>query len=169
MKQMILIGFMGAGKSTVGKLLAQKVQLPYLDLDEYLEKKYNLSIDEYFSQYGEASFREKEKNLLKELSQTEGVLSTGGGIITNEESRSFLKNNPSVIYLKTSFDELLLRLKADQKNIRPMILEKTEAEINSLYLSRVIWYEDSAKIHVETTNRSLEAIVQEIIEKAGDI
>ena len=81
MESIVLIGFMGAGKTTIGQSLANKLKMSHLDLDTALIEKIGRSIPDYFEKYGEAAFREQETQLLKELSKNTAVLSTGGGIV----------------------------------------------------------------------------------------
>ncbi len=164
MDHLILIGFMGAGKTTIGKLLAKTTDLPFIDLDERLEKELEMSINDYFVTFGEPKFRTKESQLLARLSQTSGIVATGGGIVTNPQNRLLLKE-AHVVYLKTDIDESIQRLKEDTQNVRPLFIEKTEVQLRDLYLLRRPWYEESAQIHIETTGKTPHEIVKEILAK----
>ena len=107
---------MGAGKSTIASLLDEN----FIDMDESLSEKLELPIKEYFERYGEGAFRQRESELLKELLQSEQVISTGGGIVSSIQNRKLLKQNPENIYLKTDFETLYQRLEEDQKHQRPL-------------------------------------------------
>lgn len=165
MNSILLIGFMGAGKSTVGSLLAQKLNWPMIDLDDLITEKIQMPINDYFDQFGEATFRQVESNVLKDNLRTKAIIATGGGIVVSALNRSLLKAQPKVIYLKTEPQTLVTRIKNDTKNIRPLATEKSEGEIISLLNGRLTHYEDSAAIVVETTERSPEEIVEEIMER----
>ena len=115
--RIILIGMMGCGKTTIGKMLSYKLNVPIFESDEIFENRNNILIKDYFSKFGENSFRQKETEILKEILKKDSfVLSSGGGIILKEENRDLIFNNKNnVVYLKTSVDELYLRLKNSSK------------------------------------------------------
>ena len=154
----ILIGFMGAGKTTVASLLDEN----FIDMDEFLSERLEMPIKEYFEQYGEAAFRQKESELLKELLQSEQVISTGGGIISNAQNRELLKQNAENIYLKTDFETLYQRLEEDQEHQRPLYLNNSKADLKNLFDQRQAWYEEVASQVVDVATLSPEEIIEEL-------
>lgn len=168
MNNILLIGFMGAGKTTIGGLLAEKKKLRHVDLDELIVQEIGMPISDYFALYGEDSFREKETEALTKAIKQEQIISTGGGIILKAENRELLKNHPKVIYLKTEATELIRRLEADQKNVRPLVVSKTPTEILAVYEPRIPLYEESARIVIETTGKTPQQIVTDILTKVGE-
>ena len=113
---------MGSGKTTIGTLLAEKLAVSLVDLDELFEQKYATTITQYFEKYGESHFRQAETKLLQEqltVSKAQ-VISTGGGIILNQRNRTLLKNAGNVIFLEASIAELYQRVIHDEKNVRPL-------------------------------------------------
>ncbi|MCA5012839.1 MULTISPECIES: shikimate kinase [unclassified Enterococcus] len=165
MKGIILIGFMGSGKTTVGKLLAEKTGMQHVDFDEQLVIELGMTIQEYFDLYGEKAFRDQETKLLKRYIDHEQIISTGGGIVLKPENRQLLKQLAPVIYLKTEPETFLSRLKEDQENVRPLIISKTAEEIQEIFEPRIPFYEESASLIIPTSDRTPESIVQEILEK----
>lgn len=161
----ILIGYMGSGKSTVAKQLAQKLNLAVIDLDQIFTQRVNQSIEEIFATKGEAFFRQVESELLAEFSPKNGVLATGGGVILKAENRQLLSSQPNVVFLTCDETELIHRLTNDTKNIRPIIQQKTPDEILQIYHDRYPFYQQCATIQIDTTNQSVEQIVEEIIQK----
>ena len=129
MASILLIGFMGAGKTTIGKGLAQCLQKEYVDLDTKIEEHIQLSIAEYFHYYGEKSFRKVESDILRKLSNEDKIIATGGGIVQSAENRRFLKTQPIVLYLEAEADCLVDRIQQDETSIRPLALGKTNKSI----------------------------------------
>ena len=115
-----MVGLPGSGKSTVGRQLARRLQLPFFDSDLVIERQLGCSIREYFEREGEARFREVEESVLDDLSQSEqGVLSTGGGAVLRPANRRHLRARCQVVYLNSSPDELFRRLRHDVN--RPLL------------------------------------------------
>ena len=175
MASILLIGFMGAGKTTIGKGLAQCLQKEYVDLDTKIEEHIQLSIAEYFHYYGEKSFRKVESDILRKLSNEDKIIATGGGIVQSAENRSagnsacFLKTQPIVLYLEAEADCLVDRIQQDETSIRPLALGKTREEIKALLAQRLSWYEESATHRINTTNQTPEKIIDTIIERIKSI
>jgi len=167
MKTIVLIGFMGAGKTTIGKKLAKACGLEHIDFDNLIVEAIGMTIQDYFDRYGEAAFREQETKVLERSLGVSRVISTGGGIVLKERNRQLLKEMPAVIYLKTDADELIKRLKNDQVSVRPLVVSKGPEEIKQVYLPRIPFYEESANIIIETTGKTPDEITAEILAKVG--
>ena len=164
MKGIILIGFMGAGKTTVGRLLSQKTGMDHIDFDDKIVEEIGMSIQEYFDLHGEDAFRERETAVLKRYLDHNQVVSTGGGIVMRPENRELLKQMAPVVYLKTKPESFISRLKQDHTTVRPLVVSKSAEEIQEVFEPRIPFYEESASIIIETDNRTPEAIVKEILE-----
>lgn len=107
-KNIVLIGFMGTGKSTVGKKVAQKLRMGFIDTDECIEQQEGLTISDIFSQKGEEYFRNIESEVVKVVSCREGiVVATGGGIVTRKQNVEYLRKNGVIIHLKADVDTIL--------------------------------------------------------------
>ena len=169
MKNIILIGYMGCGKSSVGKLLAKEKQMNYQDLDDYIENKEGYSIKEIFSKMGEVYFRKIETKYLNEcLSSFENtVLSLGGGTPcfgTNMEQIISAKN-ATCIYLQTSVGELAKRL-FSERHKRPLITHINTLEALAEFIAKHIFerseYYLQSKFKINTDNKTITEIVSEI-------
>ncbi|EGP4822409.1 shikimate kinase [Enterococcus faecium] len=169
MASILLIGFMGAGKTTIGKGLAQRLQKEYVDLDTKIEEHIQLSIAEYFHYYGENSFRKVESKVLRKLSNEDKIIATGGGIVQCAANRQFLQTQPIVLYLEAEADCLIDRIQQDKTSIRPLAFGKTREEIKALLAQRLSWYEESATLRINTTNETPEKIIDTIIERIKSI
>ncbi len=120
MKTIVLTGMMGAGKSTVGQLLAQQLKIEFADIDSLIENKENKTISEIFEIFGEEHFRTLEKNIIKQCFKSQNqIISLGGGAFENQETQKFLLSNATVIYLKTTPETILKRVK--NNNSRPLL------------------------------------------------
>ncbi|MBP3887066.1 MAG: shikimate kinase [Cellulosilyticum sp.] len=154
-----LIGFMGSGKTTIGRSLSERLNLRWIDLDQYIEKKSNQSISDIFEKYGEAYFRRLEQGALNELLiQDELVISTGGGIITTPDNRVVLKNEIS-IYLEYPFETLYERIAGDSN--RP--LATSYESLKERFTSRLDLYEQSSQVRINCQEKSVNEITQEIL------
>lgn len=165
MTAIILIGFMGAGKTTIGEHLAAKSGLSLIDLDAQIVAKIKMPIQQYFDNYGEAAFREQETAVLAETIATGGIIATGGGIVVKEMNRALLKEQPQVVYLRADFDTLYNRIKQDPINVRPLATDKTAEEVRAVFAPRVPWYEEAAAVIVDTDQKSPAVIAEEILER----
>ena len=115
MKNIFLMGFMGAGKTRIGKKLAKALECKFIDTDEWIEKEQSRNISDIIAEDGEKVFRDMETALLKRLQNSEDkfVLSIGGGMPVREENRALLRNLGTVVYLKTSKEEIIRRVSGD--------------------------------------------------------
>ena len=158
-----LIGMMGSGKSSVGKLLANELQFSIIDIDEEIEKDEKLSIKEIFEKKGENYFREIEsKYLLKK--RNSAVVSCGGGIVLNKKNREFLKTSGYTIYLKSSIPTLEKRLL--NENSRPLLSNDNFKEtLINIYSKRKTLYTSVANTTIITDRRSVKEVCELIIKK----
>ncbi|MBC2121043.1 shikimate kinase [Listeria marthii] len=159
--QVILIGFMGAGKTTVGNILANLANLPYIDIDEVITSEQGMSVSDIFAKYGEKEFRRLEHEKLKELANTKAVIATGGGIVLNPENREVLKNTYPVVYLETDPEVFMNRLKGDTS--RPLVQQKSAEEIRAIFEPRIAHYQASADFIVNTDNRNQQEVATAIL------
>ncbi len=163
MNNVILIGFMGSGKSSVGKVLADKLQRKFIDMDDEIELGENKTINDIFTDYGEEHFREIETSYLQKLyTKKNKVISTGGGVILKEENIDILKKIGTVIYLHTPYEVLLKNLSGDTQ--RPL-LQRADAEevIKNLLDKREPIYFNAASMIIQTKGKSINDIADEIL------
>mgnify|MGYP003093258928 FL=1 len=154
----VLLGFMGAGKSTI----ARGLDPDYLDMDALIEKRLGMSISEFFSEMGEEAFRQVESEVLAELLQRDQVVSTGGGVVISQRNRDLLKTNSDNIYLKADFEILYQRISADKDNQRPLFLKNSKEELAAIFQERQAWYEEVASRILDVTKLSPEEIIEEL-------
>ena len=158
-----LIGMMGSGKSSVGKLLANKLQFSNIDIDKEIEKDEKLSIKEIFEKKGENYFREIESKYLLRKRKL-AVVSCGGGIILNKKNREFLKTSGYTIYLKSSIPTLEKRLL--NKSSRPLLSNDNLKEtLINIYSKRKTLYTSAANTTIITDRRSVKEVCELIIKK----
>lgn len=167
-RNIFLIGPMGAGKSTIGRHLAQQLNMEFYDSDQEIERRTGADISWVFDVEGEIGFRDREKKIINELTGKKGiVLATGGGSILLKEARNCLSSRGRVVYLETSIDKQLIRTKRDKT--RPLlklgskqlstrlILEKLANDRNPLY-------ENIADFRISTDQHSAKSVCQFIIQ-----
>ena len=154
----VLLGFMGAGKSTI----ARGLDPDYIDMDALVEERLGMSIADFFAEKGEEAFRQVESEVLAALLKTDHVVSTGGGVVVSQRNRDLLKINPDNIYLKADFETLYQRIAADKDNHRPLFLNKSKEELASIFQERQAWYEEVASRVLDVTKLSAEEIIEEL-------
>ncbi len=161
-KRIVLIGPMGVGKTTIGRILAKQLDFDFIDTDQRLEKITGASISWIFDIEGEAGFRKREQQLIQELTGvTEAVIATGGGVILLSENRFNLKSNSIVIYLKGEIDTLYERTRLD--NNRPLLETANPREtMERILREREHLYAEIADLEIVIDGRSAEYIVTQI-------
>ena len=162
-KNIYLVGLMGSGKTTLGKILSKKIDKQFYDSDQVIEEKLGVDVPMIFEYEGEGGFREREKDILKELVGIQNiVLATGGGIILSKSNRDLLAQNGIVVYLKSNQKDLILRMKNDKT--RPLLKNgNIEEIIKKLCKEREPLYEEIADFEIMTKNKRIHEIVNEII------
>ena len=154
----VLLGFMGAGKSTI----ARGLDPDYIDMDALIKERLGMSIADFFAEKGEEAFRQVESEALADLLKTNHVVSTGGGVVISQRNRDLLKINPDNIYLKADFETLYQRIAADNDNQRPLFLNKSKEELARIFQERRTWYEEVASRILDVTKLSPEEIIEEL-------
>lgn len=162
-----IIGYMGSGKTVVGKALSELTGLALLDLDSEIEKRTNLTIPEIFKTQGESSFRELEtEKLSKVLSYRKNlIVACGGGVVISANNRKLLKENSRVVYLKGSLNLLFSRVK-ESPRMRPLIDRKDDEKVfGEIFSKRKKLYEESADAIIDIEGKKPEEIAAEIAKK----
>lgn len=171
MERVIVIGAPGSGKSTVGSLLAQKLDVPFIDTDQLIELESGTSISEIFMEHGESHFRHLEKEcidrVLKRVSDEPAVVSLGGGSILNPQTQQTLKAFSSepgttILWLQVDIGEAIKRVGMNQA--RPLLLGNVRANMIKLLNERTPIYEDLATLSVETSGQSPDVVSQLVAE-----
>lgn len=164
-KNIYLIGLMGAGKTTIGRLLAKALGVPFYDSDKAIEDATGVDIATIFEFEGEDGFRLRENKMIKELSELEGiVLATGGGVILNEQNRQYLQENGFVVYLQCSVDRLIER--TSRSSQRPLLnTDKPREKIESLLNEREALYLSCADFIIDSGKIQSKAAVKEILKE----
>ena len=163
MQNLILIGPMGSGKTTVGKQLAKRMRMEFVDSDHMIEDRCGVTISTIFDIEGEEGFRKRETKMLHELCQrTNMVLATGGGAIISEENRILLRKSGFVIYLKTTIETQMARTQKTQN--RPLLEDvDIEGKLTELMEQRGTLYEQEADLIVMSGDRVVSKVVDEIL------
>ncbi len=163
MKNIVLTGFMATGKSSVGKDLAAKLNISFVDSDEFIEKKLNKKIKDIFKENGEQYFRQQETEAIEELSNlTSCVISCGGGVVLNKYNIDLLRKNGIIVNLYASAQEIYKRI-ANNKD-RPLLQNTSIDKIQELMNYRKKFYEN-CDISIKTDNLSIDQVTNLIISK----
>ncbi|AKO45001.1 shikimate kinase AroK [[Haemophilus] ducreyi] len=164
-RNIFLVGPMGAGKSTIGRQLAQMLNMDFIDSDAVIEERAGASIDWIFDIEGEAGFRKREERIINELTKGQQgiVLSTGGGSVLSKENRNALSARGIVIYLETTVDKQFERTQRDKK--RPLLQTEDPRKIlEAIAKERNPLYEEIADITLQTDKQSAKVVATHIIE-----
>lgn len=157
-KPVYLVGFMGSGKTSVGLALGEFLKMPVIDTDELIEQQVGMKIRDIFNRYGEDYFRKLESDVLHGLPTQSIIITTGGGIILQEKNRIFLKNSKRTIFLDCKPEIVFQRLADDLT--RPLLQNKSKAEIIKMYDQRLPFYLDCAHTIIDTSNYSIDEVVK---------
>ncbi|MDI6689405.1 MAG: shikimate kinase [Actinomycetota bacterium] len=168
MKNIVLIGFMGSGKSSVGQRLAERLHYRFVDTDSLIEERAKRRIREIFEDSGEPVFRALEAKIIAEVSLGEGqIIACGGGAVLNPRNVEALKSKGILIYLKTALSAIYERVKNSGE--RPLLnVPQPKMQIEKLLSSREKIYEEVADLIVDTTGLSVEQVVQRIQRELGE-
>ena len=163
-----LVGMMGAGKTTVGRLLARRLKLRFLDSDHEIERRCGAAVPLIFDIEGEAGFRARESAVLAELTALEAVvIATGGGAVLAEENRRRLAASGAVVYLRAQPEDLYERVRQDRN--RPLLATADPlGRLRALYLERDPIYRSVADLVIDTGRQSVQALVRTLIDQLGD-
>jgi len=158
-----LVGLPGSGKSTVGRHLARRLELPFHDSDQMIEQRIGCSIRSFFEREGEAAFRDIEEAVIQELAQGQAsVLATGGGAVLRQANRECLHANGQVIYLRSSPDEVFRRLRHDVN--RPLLqVDDPLGRLRALHAERDPLYRETAHFVIETGRPSVPTLLNMIL------
>ncbi len=169
MKRVFLVGYMGVGKTTIGKLLSRELDVEFIDLDKFIESRYRKTIQDIFAKKGEEKFRIIEREMLREIATFQNVLiSTGGGTPCFYDNMDVMNQQGITVYIKATVEQLVSRLLAS-KNIRPILQNKTPQELQSFvtahlaereefYTKAKLTYTIERLVSVAHVNKSVAAI-----------
>ena len=169
-KNIVLIGSMGSGKTTVGRRLAHELNRDFFETDHEIIDKTGVTIDHIFDIEGEQGFRERESKILENLCQMSNIiLATGGGIVILPKNRKILKNVGLVVYLSSSIDQLLRR--TAKSKTRPLLENSTDREktITELVEARDVYYREVASFVVDTTGKKLREVTNIILRETENV
>jgi len=169
-QNIVLVGPMGSGKTTVGRRLAHELNQDFYDTDYEIIDKTGVSIDYIFDIEGEKGFRERESKILKNLCRMSNIiLATGGGIVILPKNRKILKNAGLVVYLSSSVDQLLRR--TAKSKTRPLLENSTDRKktISELVEARDVYYREVASLTVDTTGKRLHEVINLIMRETENV
>ncbi|HEY5898356.1 MAG TPA: shikimate kinase [Burkholderiales bacterium] len=163
-----LVGMMGAGKTTIGRLLARRLKLRFIDSDQEIERRCGVKVPLIFDIEGEGGFRARETQVLAELTQLDRiVLATGGGAVLAQENRQLLAAGGTVIYLRAQPEDLYERVRSDRN--RPLLATSDPlARLRELHAQRDPLYRAVADLVVDTGRQTVTALTRALIKELGD-
>ncbi len=164
----VLIGMMGSGKTTVGRLLAKQLGKAFIDSDEEIQRRTGVTIQHIFDVEGEAGFRQRESAVIHELMMLQNiVLATGGGAVMDPENRQVMRRNGTVVYLKSNIHDLWQRTRHDKS--RPLLqTEDPRAKLQDLFNKRNPMYTETADLIIHTGKQSVQVLLSSLIRKLGE-
>ncbi|MCM1299772.1 MAG: shikimate kinase [Firmicutes bacterium] len=169
MESIYLCGFMGCGKSHIGKLLSKLLKMPFVDLDSYIVKKENMTIPQIFEEKGEPYFRQLEADCLKEL-QEGYIVATGGGTLINPDTAKYAAEHGKTVFLDASFPVCYGRIKNDAN--RPLVVNNTREQLYQIYLKRRKIYKANSQITVKAEGKGNEianSIIHSIVDQGKNL
>lgn len=159
-RKIYLVGFMGCGKSAIGKRLSYYLKMPYYDMDREIERQQGMTISEIFEKFGEEHFRNLETEFLRNFRDEACIIATGGGVAMKEENRKIMRKTGLVFFLDANFEEIYERIKNDKK--RPIVQRSTKEQLEQLYHNRRKYYRMASHIRVKTKGKPMKKIVEYI-------
>ncbi len=147
MKAVYLCGFMGCGKSTVGKILARKNGCGFIDMDDYIVERERMTIPQIFAEKGEKYFRDTETAVIGELAEKGAVIACGGGAMLKKENAEIASGNGIVVYIDIPFEACYERISGDSN--RPLVMNNTKEQLEEIYNGRVPIYRENSNISVD--------------------
>lgn len=168
-RHIFLVGPSGVGKTTVGKAVAGISQLTFIDLDDKIEEKIGISIQEYFNKFGESEFRAREREAIQALSQESKpkVIATGGGSILDSRNIIDMRNNGFVVYLSAFEPDLVDRIRADDVNYRPLLAGDLQEKVHEMFIARRECYEIAADVTIATSRRDIQTVADAVIRQTN--
>jgi shikimate kinase len=168
-ENLFLVGLMGAGKTTVGKLLAKHLNKQFIDSDHEIEKRTGVKINVIFELEGEDGFRTREETVIDELTRQRGiVLATGGGVILRQSNRLALRDRGTVIYLRANADDLWRRTRHDKN--RPLLqTENPRARLQELLMQRDALYRETAHVIMDTGEQNVQKLVRQLEQQLAQL
>lgn len=165
-RNIFLVGPMGAGKSTIGRELADKLHLEFFDSDQEIERRTGADISWVFDLEGEEGFRKREASVIDDLTQMQGiVLATGGGSVINDQVRNRLSARGIVVYLETTIDKQVARTQRDRRRPLLQTSEEPRTVLERLAVERNPLYEEVSDIIVQTDDQSAKVVANKIVER----
>ncbi len=165
-RNIFLVGPMGAGKSTIGRELADKLHLDFFDSDQEIERRTGADIAWVFDLEGEEGFRKREETVIDDLSEKQGiVLATGGGSVISPQVRNRLSARGIVVYLETTIDKQVARTQRDRRRPLLQTSEDTRTVLENLAVDRNPLYEEIADVIVKTDDQSAKIVASKIVER----
>ncbi|ETT82240.1 shikimate kinase [Viridibacillus sp. FSL R5-0477] len=158
MRKVYLVGFMGCGKSAIGRRLSYYLKMPYYDMDQEIVRREKMTIPEIFEKYGEEHFRQLETDFLRNFRDEFCIISTGGGVAMNPQNRRIMRQTGLVLFLDATFPDIWKRIHKDKN--RPIVQRSTKQELEDLFYKRRKFYREATHITIRTENRSLKQIVE---------
>lgn len=149
-RHIFLVGMPGSGKSALGRRVAMKLQMPYLDTDTYITERTGMNTAQLYEIYGEQAFRDGETRLLQELvNASPGMISTGGGVALREENQRIMKNHGYIVLIDRPIDDIMMDIRAEK---RPLLAQKGREEIERIYNDRMPIYRRIADVSLNNGN-----------------
>ncbi|GAA5141435.1 shikimate kinase AroK [Thalassotalea piscium] len=165
-RNIFLVGPMGAGKSTIGRELADKLHLDFYDSDQEIERRTGADIAWVFDLEGEDGFRKREEGVINDLSEMQGiVLATGGGSVISAQVRNRLSARGIVVYLETTIDKQVARTQRDRRRPLLQTSEEPRSVLEKLAVERNPLYEEIADVIVQTDDQSAKIVASKIVER----
>jgi len=165
-RNIFLVGPMGAGKSTIGRELADKLHLDFYDSDQEIERRTGADIAWVFDLEGEEGFRKREESVIEDLTEMQGiVLATGGGSVISAQVRNRLSARGIVVYLETTIDKQVARTQRDRRRPLLQTSEEPRSVLENLAVERNPLYEEIADVIVQTDDQSAKVVANKIVER----